>query len=303
MDTETNTNTAPSQCYWCQTEHDERRGLRLRLCARCRGIRYCGTDCQRKDWKHHKAECAAMTEGMSKSARLAPRAILHHTSIQAQTQNPSSTAPPPNEEMVYFLKRAVPHIRDVSISGPYWPLDTLRKEVEKCLVDVGSDPGYNEWLDHVEEHPSPAPSTLPVRIVAALPKCEGFIELDIIRLHNPEVAAHLRSHDLGPSSHEMKPVFAVYEQLADADFLTEQDPEEDRNLPLLDARVDSVFLGRTEANQRVVKLLQLRKEENPQAVTDVDELGDGTAVGVVEQPKGTVRIRVLVVESGGSGNS
>ena len=30
-----------------------------KLCAACKRVRYCGADCQKKDWKaRHKAECA-----------------------------------------------------------------------------------------------------------------------------------------------------------------------------------------------------------------------------------------------------
>ena len=31
----------------------------LKVCTRCRNISYCSQDCQRKDWKNHKAICTA----------------------------------------------------------------------------------------------------------------------------------------------------------------------------------------------------------------------------------------------------
>merc|ERR1712126_21231 len=31
---------------------------KLKLCSRCKLVRYCSTKCQREDWKRHKSECA-----------------------------------------------------------------------------------------------------------------------------------------------------------------------------------------------------------------------------------------------------
>ena len=35
---------------------------KLQNCSRCSGARYCGKDCQRKDWKRHKPMCQKLSE-------------------------------------------------------------------------------------------------------------------------------------------------------------------------------------------------------------------------------------------------
>jgi hypothetical protein len=32
-------------------------GVRLQMCSRCKGVRYCGPQCQRAHWRVHKAQC------------------------------------------------------------------------------------------------------------------------------------------------------------------------------------------------------------------------------------------------------
>ncbi|KAH7926180.1 hypothetical protein BV22DRAFT_1194548 [Leucogyrophana mollusca] len=45
------TSPAPS-CAACQKKQ-----LNLRLCGKCKKVRYCSPECQKKDWKAHKAHC------------------------------------------------------------------------------------------------------------------------------------------------------------------------------------------------------------------------------------------------------
>jgi hypothetical protein len=32
-------------------------GVRLQMCSRCKGVRYCGPQCQHAHWRAHKAKC------------------------------------------------------------------------------------------------------------------------------------------------------------------------------------------------------------------------------------------------------
>jgi hypothetical protein len=52
-----NLEKSAAQCFTCGA-----RDITLLKCSRCSGARYCGRDCQRKDWKRHQVhECADMT--------------------------------------------------------------------------------------------------------------------------------------------------------------------------------------------------------------------------------------------------
>lgn len=41
-------------CVFCKKKKDI---SSLQACSRCRFIYYCGTDCQKRDWKSHKKTC------------------------------------------------------------------------------------------------------------------------------------------------------------------------------------------------------------------------------------------------------
>ncbi|KAH7089613.1 hypothetical protein FB567DRAFT_547188 [Paraphoma chrysanthemicola] len=34
----------------------------LKKCTKCKSVAYCGTECQKKAWKHHKKECAQLAQ-------------------------------------------------------------------------------------------------------------------------------------------------------------------------------------------------------------------------------------------------
>jgi len=40
-----------------ECKHCKRRRTKLHFCSRCRGVRYCGAECQRRDWQVHKPQC------------------------------------------------------------------------------------------------------------------------------------------------------------------------------------------------------------------------------------------------------
>jgi hypothetical protein len=251
-------NSAGEQCFWCRNIPEDD-GTFFKLCGACRSVRYCSVDCQRKDRKHHKEECAAIAEGK-------PRQLLSRAALWVVPQESLSSFPPV-DDIVYFLKSALPHSRDVTISGPYWPLETLDQEIQMRIAAVGSDPGHNKWLDFVEEHSISRAACL----IAALPKSEGKIQLEIIRHHNSEVATFVRNG----SPSRSQPVYGVYEQLADPEYLTQSTRPSDHGfLPVLDARVHSVFVDRGDANRTALSILEQWKAEAPAAKIDrVDQPG------------------------------
>ena len=36
--------------------------VRLRVCARCRAVRYCSRECQLGHWREHKSECVPVAQ-------------------------------------------------------------------------------------------------------------------------------------------------------------------------------------------------------------------------------------------------
>ena len=40
------------------------RAAGLKLCARCRGVQYCGAECQRAHWRAHKKTCSVQAAAL-----------------------------------------------------------------------------------------------------------------------------------------------------------------------------------------------------------------------------------------------
>ncbi len=46
-----------SDCFWASCPNKNQSNLKVLRCAKCKSAFYCGTSCQKKDWKRHKIEC------------------------------------------------------------------------------------------------------------------------------------------------------------------------------------------------------------------------------------------------------
>ena len=53
-------------CSYCHT-----REVEVKLCNRCKGVRYCGAKCQRAAWVHHKKSCKAPGDNIEEDDRWA----------------------------------------------------------------------------------------------------------------------------------------------------------------------------------------------------------------------------------------
>ncbi|KAJ4024025.1 hypothetical protein NW752_002589 [Fusarium irregulare] len=51
------TPTQVKRCTRCGKPANEKKGVVLRKCSRCSKVSYCSPECQKKDWKKHRAEC------------------------------------------------------------------------------------------------------------------------------------------------------------------------------------------------------------------------------------------------------
>lgn len=54
--------TSAKDCYLCEEEESKY------TCSRCKGIKYCSAECQRKHWPSHKKECAALALAVGSSS-------------------------------------------------------------------------------------------------------------------------------------------------------------------------------------------------------------------------------------------
>jgi hypothetical protein len=59
-----NVETAP-RCNWCGADE----GFVPMKCSVCRAAIYCNKECQRKDWKKHKMECAQVAKAIRKDGK------------------------------------------------------------------------------------------------------------------------------------------------------------------------------------------------------------------------------------------
>ena len=51
-----------SRCAWCLASEEEVPSGNLKSCTACKVVRYCGGECQKADWVHHKRECSSFKQ-------------------------------------------------------------------------------------------------------------------------------------------------------------------------------------------------------------------------------------------------
>jgi hypothetical protein len=238
------------------------------------------------DWKFHKEECLAISEERA-SGPMRRASITLAEELLGDTGITGTGAPrSPEVDAIYYLKTALPHRRDVSISGPYYPLETVKGQImNKLAVEKGTH-GYillEETLENV--------SIQAVESLQSVLLEGGEIVFEILRDNNPEVAVFLRS----ASANGHRPVYGVVAQDIDSAFLARGDrrPEE-TFIPVQDARVVDAFTTKEAANRLAGHLLDRWLAETPGATIDKIEQEDGTVVGFLMQPAGTVRKTVVV---------
>lgn len=65
---------------------EDDKNYELKVCSRCKTVRYCGPDCQRKDWTTHKPLCAPMPRLLTPPAK---KPIVSDDSAQSTAQSTS----------------------------------------------------------------------------------------------------------------------------------------------------------------------------------------------------------------------
>ena len=119
MSSENASQTNTSYCFRCNHHpcHDDEA---LKRCSRCRARCYCSSDCQRRDWPRHKIECCTLADGGE--VHTTQRTIFRVQGSPRGLGNPAELIDP---DVIYYLKTSKPHIQDVSISGPFYPLEKV----------------------------------------------------------------------------------------------------------------------------------------------------------------------------------
>lgn len=149
-------------CFRCQ-HHPGPDDEPLKRCGRCRARHYCTADCQRNDWPRHKQECRILAAGGTAPAR--QRTTMRLTGFPSRETLESQGGPEVDPDVIYYVKTSKPHIQDISISGPFYPYETvlhqllgrLRMEKSKegeCALD---DIVYGGGVVHLESFNAPLP--------------------------------------------------------------------------------------------------------------------------------------------------
>ena len=138
------TMSTPIACFRCQRYPDEGESSFPR-CGRCKTRSYCSQDCQRCDWKDHKKECQAIADGRPPPERIRTTFRM----IRANLSSPNSL----NSDCIYYLKTSKPHIKDISISGPFYPVDSIIEQMKARLIIECSTEGLRALEEIVRTMP------------------------------------------------------------------------------------------------------------------------------------------------------
>ncbi|KAH7122248.1 hypothetical protein B0J11DRAFT_334194 [Dendryphion nanum] len=241
------------KCFWCQTSPEDKGRSEFSRCSRCKSLQYCSSACQRTDWSHHKTECRAISEGK----RTAP---LSRASISTNTL---ATSTVPNPDAVYYIKTSIPSTRDISLMGPYWPLDSITQRIRQRLSEFKSAPGVAQFEETLKQTPIFGIE----KLVAPLAAGGGTAEFEIIQMKRPEVAEFLLRSPQEPDAERV--TYTVYEHTPDLKFPYSAAMASVDFIPVLSLVVHDVFLEQDEAMKAARTLL---RELEDQAKTSGKEM-------------------------------
>lgn len=167
------------------------------------------------------------------------------TVIVGKWGHPESTYPP-EPDTLYYLKTTIPHIGNISLCGPFFPPDTIARQIRVGLITERSVPGlgYFQYLWSLDHCHIQAVE----RFEAALPN-GGEIQFEIVRHQKADVAAFVRNCPAG----EPMPLYEVRVGTFHPDFSANEEKwkEEHPGLPpaLSEHNLHGVFLTEDEASK------------------------------------------------------
>lgn len=252
-----------ARCHWCERTPQQLNHA-INRCGGCTTLGYCGRDCQRSDWRHHK-ECQAIkAEGPMPNFKRA--ALLHQ----------GDSALPPDPDTVYYTRTDSPHILDVSLAGPFYPMDRIVEHIKGRCIRAGSLPAI-PLLDEIIENVGIVGLEHPVAPLPFLPEGQ-HMTIGIVREKNSEVAAFLRSRT--PNS--PRPVYSLFKQICHPEstkLLANRSRWPFEHVPTLDFEILETFLWKEAANEGGRKALAVMGANKKLGDTVSDMLHDGCFVG------------------------
>jgi hypothetical protein len=128
----TATNSSCARCHQTQDQLDEP----MKLYTGCRSVLYCSRDCQKLAWKTHKSACLAAQAGEAPpehNNRTTMSINFNYFSKLAKDQTSATdsgdSSSGSDAETIYYLETSTPHTYDIAVSGPYFPLDSVIRQV------------------------------------------------------------------------------------------------------------------------------------------------------------------------------
>ncbi|EXJ78730.1 hypothetical protein A1O1_09132 [Capronia coronata CBS 617.96] len=162
----------------------------------------------------------------------------------------------PDPDVIYYIKTTTPHIRDVSVSGPYSKLeDVLEQLLVKVRIAKSKD--AERTLDEMV-YSGQAPAL--VHLSCPLPD-GNIMKLELLKQKNPEVARHL------PGS--------VWYIIVATPFLDRTALGRSGCVPVQDLDLYETFTTKEAANAAASRLLKWLKAEEGVGALMQELVGDG----------------------------
>jgi hypothetical protein len=195
--------------------------------------------------------------------------------------------PTPDPDTVYYTKTSLLHVFDVSIAGPFYPMEKMIEHIQRRCGKEGSLLGLRTLKETIEnigmvslEH-----------LVAPLPG-EEHMKIEVVREKNAEVAEFLRSCPPGTP----KPVYMVLKQVphpAHEEIMAGSWPF--KYAPTLDLEMLKTLLSKEKANEEASRILDSWNADKRPGDTVFGGLHEGAFLGQLLGSNG-VRKQLLTVQ-------
>lgn len=106
----------------------------MRICGQCKKVRYCGQECQKKDWTVHKLSCAILKVSSSDSATIIRQQPVSEIKKNLEILNGIKELKFPNsatEQQIYEVIITNPQLESLSFSASENVTDRLLKHIAK----------------------------------------------------------------------------------------------------------------------------------------------------------------------------